>query len=210
MGMVCVRVWIASMGVPAAMRPITGTIDRRIVVDRPGRGGTGAAEIAGDDARREGARPGRRLDGRGFRQPQHLDGAGAIGQPLDEAALLQRHDQAMDAGFGAQVERLLHFVEARRHAFGLEPVVDEAQQFALFSGQHRRLRGRRIRSSTRPRRRIGARRKQFANDPYMFFFGSARGGDFTCHRKGHLCVALTEGTFAFRIMHFTNLTDRFS
>ena len=50
---------------------------------------------------------------RRFRQTQHLQRAGAIGQTANEAALLQRQDQAMNAGFGAQIERFFHFVEGR-------------------------------------------------------------------------------------------------
>ena len=93
----------------------------------------------------------RRADGRRFRQAQHLDRARAVGQAADEAALLQRHDQAMDARFRAQVERVLHFVEGGRNPLGLQALMDEAQQLALLSGQHGRLpRGSR-RESTRSR-----------------------------------------------------------
>ena len=85
-----------------------------------------------------------------FGQAQHLDGPGAIGQPANEIALFQRQDQPVDARFGAQIERLLHFVERRRHARFLQALVNEAQQFALFSGQH-------LDASWRPPRRISAR-----------------------------------------------------
>src|SRR5262252_10648025 len=71
-----------------------------------------------------------------LRQFDHLDGAGTIGQPANEAALLERRDQAMDPGFRTQIERVLHLVEGGRHAGLLEALVDEAQQFELFSGQH--------------------------------------------------------------------------
>jgi hypothetical protein len=57
-------------------------------------------------------------------------------QPPDEAALLQRRDQAVNAGFGAQIERLLHLVEGRRDAIALHAPVDEFQKIALFAGQH--------------------------------------------------------------------------
>jgi hypothetical protein len=42
----------------------------------------------------------------------------------------------MDAGFRSQIESVLHLVEGRRHAMGLEMTVDEDQQLVLFSGQH--------------------------------------------------------------------------
>ena len=38
-------------------------------------------------------------------------GAGAIGEPADEATLFQRGDQPVDAGFGPEIERRLHFLE---------------------------------------------------------------------------------------------------
>ncbi len=71
-----------------------------------------------------------------FGQPQDFDGSGAIGEPPDEAALLERHNQAMNSGFRAQIERFLHFVEGRRHARLLEALMDEAQELALLLGQH--------------------------------------------------------------------------
>lgn len=46
-------------------------------------------------------------------QLHDLDRAGPVGQPPDEATLLQRRDQAVNAGLRPQVERLLHFVETR-------------------------------------------------------------------------------------------------
>jgi hypothetical protein len=42
----------------------------------------------------------------------------------------------VDSRFGPQVEGVLHFVEGRRHTGFLEALVDEAQEFGLFSGQH--------------------------------------------------------------------------
>jgi hypothetical protein len=64
---------------------------------------------------------------------------GAARQPADEAALLEPADQAMDARFRAQVQRVLHLVERRRDAGRRQPLIDEHQQFMLFSGQHRYL-----------------------------------------------------------------------
>ena len=71
-----------------------------------------------------------------LRQLDHLDGAGAVGQPADEAALFQRGDQAVDARFRAQIERVLHFVEGGRHPGLLQPFVDEPQQFELLAREH--------------------------------------------------------------------------
>ena len=51
-----------------------------------------------------------------FRQLDDLDGARPVGQPSDEAALLERRDQPVDAGLGSQVEGVLHLVEGRRDA----------------------------------------------------------------------------------------------
>jgi competence protein ComEC len=70
-------------------------------------------------------------------QAQDLDGAGAVGQAADEAALLERGDQAVNAGFGAQAQGLLHLVEGGRDAIALHPLVDEHQEFVLLPGQHR-------------------------------------------------------------------------
>ena len=69
-------------------------------------------------------------------QLDHLDGARPIRQAADEAALLQRRDQAVDPGLRAQVERILHLVEGGRHAGFLQAFVDEAQQLELLAGQH--------------------------------------------------------------------------
>jgi hypothetical protein len=95
--------WIASMGTPAAMRPMTGT---EMAPPHPGRcRQRAAALLAGapalDHAGRElaaGERPGRH----GFGQADDFQRAGAVGEAADEAALLQRRDQAVDAGFRAR------------------------------------------------------------------------------------------------------------
>ena len=44
---------------------------------------------------------------------EHLDGARAIGQTLDEAALFERQDQAVDAAFGLEVKAPLSFHRTR-------------------------------------------------------------------------------------------------
>ena len=59
-----------------------------------------------------------------------------MGELADEAALLQGRNQSVDAGFGAQVQRLLHFLERRRNAGFLQPLVNEHEQFVLFAREH--------------------------------------------------------------------------
>ena len=81
---------------------------------------------------------GRDRRGDRFGQLDHLDGAGAVGQPADEAALLERGDQAVNSRLGAQIERILHLVERGRHARLGQALVDEAQEFELLASQHRR------------------------------------------------------------------------
>ena len=71
-------------------------------------------------------------------QPQHFQRARPVGQPADEAALLERRDQPVDAGLRRKVERILHLVEGGRNAGFLQPLVDEQQQFMLLARQHRR------------------------------------------------------------------------
>src|SRR3984957_7421301 len=110
--------------------------DRRVVVDitrRPKR--PHATEIARDDAWRELLQPWS-CDGRRFWQPQNFDRSGAIGQPTNEAALLERHDEPMNSGFRAQIQRLFHFVERRRHTLILQALMDKTQQLALLFCQH--------------------------------------------------------------------------
>ena len=50
-------------------------------------------------------------DRRQFGEPQDFDRPGAIGEPPNEAALLERHDETMNSGFRPQVQRFFHFVE---------------------------------------------------------------------------------------------------
>ena len=66
----------------------------------------------------------------------HLNGAGPVWQPADEAALFQGRNQPVNAGFRAEIERILHFIEGRRHARLGQALVNKAQQFALFLRQH--------------------------------------------------------------------------
>jgi hypothetical protein len=108
--------WIASIGVPAAIRPAEIALDH--VGDEPARASVG--DPVGD-------RVG---------QTDHLDRARTVGQPANEAALLERRDQAVDPGFGTQIERLLHLVEGRRHAGLLQPLMNKAEQLVLLARQH--------------------------------------------------------------------------
>ena len=99
-----------------------------------------------------------------FRQLDHLDGAGTVRQAADEAALLQRRDEPVDAGFGTQIESVLHLVEGGRHAGLLQTLVNEAQQLELLAGQHPWF-------SEEGFGRGG--RKQIMNGHYMFHMCSA-------------------------------------
>ena len=94
----------------------------------------------------------RRAGGRLFGQFGHFQRAGAVGEAADEAALLQRCDQPVDARLGGQVQSLLHLVERGRDARLLDPFVDEHQQFVLFAREHRQ-------ALKRPLRRIGTGRE---------------------------------------------------
>jgi len=70
-------------------------------------------------------------------QLQHFERARTIGQAAQEAAFLERADQPVDARFRLEAQRLLHFLERRRDAAGVEPFLDEVEQFMLLRGQHR-------------------------------------------------------------------------
>ena len=63
----------------------------------------------------------------------------AVGQAADEAAFFQCRDQPVDPRLGFQFERLAHLVETRADPGRGETVVDEAQQFMLLDGEHRRI-----------------------------------------------------------------------
>src|SRR3954469_8588761 len=92
---------------------------------------THLAEIALDDARREAAAAaGGCLE---LRQLDDFNRTSAVGQASDEATLLERRDQAMDARLRAQVERILHLVEGGRYAAFLQTFTDEPQKLVLFA-----------------------------------------------------------------------------
>ena len=134
--MVWLRVCSASIGVPAAIRPITGTATGRLPSSSAG--GALTARLPSVPSMTLGVKPRRPLPARRrqLRQLDDLDGAGAIGQAADEAALLQRGDEAVDAGLRAQVERVLHLVEGGRYAGLFQPFIDETQKFILFARKH--------------------------------------------------------------------------
>src|SRR5262249_4207355 len=123
-------------------------------------------EVALDDVGRETAAPPGDPVGDRVRQPDHLDRTRAVRQAADEAALLERGDQPVDARLRAQVERVLHLVEGGRHPALLEPLVDEPQEFELLARQHRCP----ARTWLSPGRR---RSKQSMNGRYLFFMCSA-------------------------------------
>jgi hypothetical protein len=95
-----------------------------------------ASQAALDHARREAARAlSERLRHR-FRKLDDLHGARPVGQPAHEAALLERGDEPMDAGFRLEVERFLHLIEGGRHAGLLQPLMDEHEKLFLLRGEH--------------------------------------------------------------------------
>src|SRR3546814_9202514 len=70
------------------------------------------------------------------RQPHHLDGAGAVGQAADEAALFKPGDEPVNARLGLEGEGVLHLVERGRDAVFLKVPVDEEQKLVLLFGEH--------------------------------------------------------------------------
>ena len=115
-----------------------GDRDRAVAVILGGRRADRAlAKRAFDDARREAATAVAASGASELGQLDDFDGAGAVGQAADEATLFQRGDEAVDTRLRAQVERVLHFIEGRRHAGLLQPFIDETQKFILFARKHR-------------------------------------------------------------------------
>ena len=100
------------------------------------RGGVGHAHAFHHLGPERGAALGRRGGGGLLRHLDHLQRPGPVRQAAQEAPLLQRRDQAVDAGLGGQVQGFLHLVEGRGDAGLLEPLVDEHQQFVLFAREH--------------------------------------------------------------------------
>jgi hypothetical protein len=89
-------------------------------------GGAHPAQIALDDTWCETAAAARsHAMSHRFGKLDHLDGPRPVRQAADKSALFKSRDQPMDAGLGAQVERILHFVERGRHSRFLKALVDE-------------------------------------------------------------------------------------
>ena len=63
-----------------------------------------------------------------------LDRSGPVGEAADKAPLFQRRDQPVNARLGAQIKRVLHFIERRRNAVALHTFVNELQQIQLLTG----------------------------------------------------------------------------
>jgi hypothetical protein len=88
-----------------------------------------AAEIALDHAGGKAARAAVAHPVRdGLGKLDDLDGARPVGEAPDEAALFQGGDQAVNAGFGPQVEGVLHFIEGGGDSGLGQALVDETQE----------------------------------------------------------------------------------
>jgi hypothetical protein len=74
-------------------------------------------------------------------QAHHFQRPRAVVAALEEPALLEGGNEPVDAGFRAQLQRLLHLLEAGREAGAAQMPVDEGQQFVLFTREHARLSG---------------------------------------------------------------------
>ena len=135
--MVWLRVWRASIGRTggdtAHDRNGHGTV--AVIFRGDTAAATNLAKGAFNHTRREAAAAVAAGTGK-FGKLDHFDGAGAVGEATDEAALFKCGNQAVDAGLRAQVERVLHLVEGGRHARLLQPLADEPQKFVLFARQH--------------------------------------------------------------------------
>ena len=116
------------------MRPYSGSSHRAPRRWPPGRpaGGrvksprmTFGAKLCASAPRREPAPRCMRARRHVVRQSDHFQRAGAVMPAAQEAALLQRRDQAVDARFGLELQRLLHLLEARREAGRFEVTVDD-------------------------------------------------------------------------------------
>ena len=127
---------MAEIGVPAAIRPIIGTMTA----------GWSSASRVGPSGRTRPRLPGMTL-GENFCNLGVATVADSgsrktsiararLAQPANEAALLERHDEPMNSGFRAQLQRFFHFVERRGHPRLLQALVDETQQLALLFREH--------------------------------------------------------------------------
>ena len=69
-------------------------------------------------------------------QADHLNRAGAVGEATDKAAFLKRSNQAVNAGFRAQIQRGFHLVKTGRDAVLLQTLVNKLQKLKLLFRQH--------------------------------------------------------------------------
>ena len=153
------------MGVPAAMRPMTGT-----ATGRPPSSSDVVRTRPRSPSMTLGVKPRERAEPR----PWPTESGSLItsiararlGKPPDEAALFQGRNKPVNAGFGPQVQGILHFVERRGHAGLGQPLVDETQELELLAGQHLSL-------PVRPTPKQGPSQKQIMNGHYMFDMCSA-------------------------------------
>ncbi len=77
-----------------------------------------------------------RAGGGVFRQADHFQRPGAVGQAAQETALFQGSDQPVDARLGRQVQSFLHLVERGRDPGLLDPLMDEHEKFVLLTCEH--------------------------------------------------------------------------
>src|SRR5215475_8788373 len=73
-----------------------------------------------------------------LRKLDDLDGASAMRQATDEAALFERDDQSVHTRLGLQSERIFHFVEGGGNPGLLQAGVDEDEQLFLLFRKHGR------------------------------------------------------------------------
>ena len=101
--------------------------------------GQGRREVAADDIEAGApllARTRRLSGGLGgliLRQAHDIEGPRPVRQALDEAALLEARDQAVDAGLGLEPQGFLHLVEGRGNAGFAQLFLDEFQEFPLLA-----------------------------------------------------------------------------
>ena len=122
------------MGVPAAMRPSTGSSRTSLAMGRSALEAAGRSQPPGDGRARG---PGRGGGGRLLRHLHHFQRSRPVRQTAQETTLLKRRDQPVNAGFGRQIEGLLHFIERGRNAGFLYPLMNKHEQFVLFAREHR-------------------------------------------------------------------------
>src|SRR5437868_4292663 len=71
-----------------------------------------------------------------FGKADDLERARPLFQAADVAALLECRDQAVNARFGTQIERVFHFIERGGDAGFAHPLVNEHEKLILLLRQH--------------------------------------------------------------------------